>query len=399
MTSIATQSSALIAALTEVTGDPPRPVALHEPFLTGNEKQYVSHCIEDGWVSSVGSFVTRFENDLAKICGTAHAVATVNGTCALHISLVACGVRPGDEVLCPSLTFVATANAIAHAGAVPHFVDVEETSLGIDPEMLERYLTKIVSLKDGVAINKQTGRTIRALVPVHVFGHPCQRKALQTIASSYGFAFVEDATEALGSRETEGHPVGSSGIAVLSFNGNKIITTGGGGAVLVNDDILHARLKHLTTTAKTPHPWAFEHDAVAWNYRLPNINAALGCAQLEQLDTFVSAKRALAKRYQQAIDTLPGLRILPEPNGTHSNYWLVSLIADHSTPQWLHDMLQALHDAGFLCRPVWKPLHQLPMYRDCPRSSLARTENIAYRIINLPSSVRLGLSLLDGRSA
>ncbi len=323
--STATQYKHAIAAISQVVGDATRPVALHEPLFSGNEEKYVSSCITSGWVSSVGEFVDRFERDLATTCGAKHAVAVVNGTCALHVALVACGVEAGDEVLLPSLTFVATANSVAHAGATPHFVEVEEKSLGICPIKLEAYLKQIATLKNGHTVNKSSGRVIRAIVPVHVFGHPCQIPALRKIAEEYNLVLVEDATEALGSR-AGGKPVGSEGIAVLSFNGNKIITTGGGGAVLVEDELLYKKIKHLTTTAKKPHQFAFEHDAVAWNYRLPNLNAALGCAQLEQLARYITAKRALAARYMEAFNDIPGLSILPEPENTQSNYWLVTLM-------------------------------------------------------------------------
>jgi perosamine synthetase len=397
MTSSATRSKAagaaadIIAAVESVVGDAPRPVNLHEPLFAGNESKYVQSCIDEGWVSSAGAFAEKFEQSLAAACGAKYAVVTVNGTCALQAALVALGVSPGDEVLVPSLTFVATANAAVHAGAVPHFVEVEERSLGIDPQKLDAYLSRIAASKNGVTVNKETGRPIRALVPVHVFGHPCQLAALKEVADKYRLTLIEDATEALGSLIGE-RPVGSMGTAVLSFNGNKIITTGGGGAILTQDEALYRRLRHLTTTAKQPHKWAFHHDEVAWNYRLPNLNAALGCAQLEQLPRFVVAKRALAGRYAAAFENLPGLRILAEPENTSSNYWLVTLLADRGSEAWREETLAALHGAGLLCRPVWTPLHLLPMYKDSPRSSLALTENLAQRIINLPSSVRLGLA-------
>jgi perosamine synthetase len=389
--STATHSDAIIKALAGALGDVPLPISLHEPLFAGNEDQYVSSCIRDGWVSSVGAFVDRFEKELASACGAAYAVATINGTCALHAALVVSGVKPGDEVLVPSLTFVATANSVSHAGAIPHFVEAEAMSLGIDPVALEAHLKQIVTIKNNEAVNKQTGRVIRALVPVHVFGHPCQLEALQKVADAFHLTLIEDATEALGSFIGK-KPVGSHGMAVLSFNGNKIITTGGGGAVLMQSEADYKKLKHLTTTAKKPHPWAFEHDAIGWNYRLPNLNAALGCAQLEQLEGFVAAKRALAKRYQEVFAGVPGVHILKEPKGCKSNYWLVSLVADTLQEGWLEETLQALHNQRYLCRPLWTPLHQLPMYKNAPRSDLRLTESLSKRIINVPSSVKLGLA-------
>lgn len=393
MTSSAT-SSEIIAAISSVIGDVARPVALHEPLFAGNENAYVKSCIDEGWVSSVGAFVSRFERDLAAFCGAPRAVVVVNGTCAIHAALMVLGVRPGDEVLIPSLTFVATANAVVHAGAVPHFVDVEETSLGVDPAALRAHLESIATRKDRQTVNKLTGRPIRALMPVHIFGHPCRLEELAAIAREWNLQLVEDATEALGSTQ-DGRPVGSRHTAVFSFNGNKMVTTGGGGAVTTHDEDLYQRLKHLTTTAKQSHAWAFLHDQVGYNYRMPNLNAALGCAQLEQAPRFLAAKRALAAAYARAFEGMKGVRILPSPPGTESNYWLVTLLADQAGEAWLNGMLQALHDAGLQCRPAWQPLHLLPMYRDNPRSELPRTQALAQRIISLPSSVRLGLPYLQ----
>jgi perosamine synthetase len=389
-------SSDIIRAIEQVVGNAKRPIALHEPYFAGRENTYVKSCIDEGWVSSVGEFVNRFECELAASCGAAHAVVMVNGTCALHAALLAMGVQHGDEVLIPSLTFVATANAVMHAGAVPHFVDAEETSLGVDPVALREHLARIATMENGHARNQLSGRTIRALVPVHIFGHPCQLEHLAAIAKEWNLQLLEDATEAIGSTQG-GRPVGSLHTAVFSFNGNKIVTTGGGGAVVTNDAKLHARLKHLSTTAKLPHPWAFIHDEVGYNYRMPNLNAALGCAQLEQLPRFLVAKRALAKAYMQAFDGLLGARILPSPAGTESNYWLVTLLADHADEVWLKGSLQALHTAGLMCRPVWQPLHLLPMYREYPHSDLSRTESLAQRILSLPSSVSLGIPFLSGQ--
>lgn len=381
--------SDLIAAISGVVEGCPRPVQLYEPLFAGNENAYVKSCIDEGWVSSVGAFVDRFEKELAAACGAKHAVVMVNGTCAIHAALVALGVQPGDEVLIPSLTFVATANAVAHAGAMPHFVDVEETSLGMCPDALQAHLESIAHKQNGMTVNKRTGRIIRAIMPVHVFGHPCNLPALARIAEAWNITLLEDATEALGSQQG-GRPVGSRHVAAFSFNGNKIITTGGGGAVVMQDEGFYKRLKHLSTTAKQPHPWAFIHDEVAFNYRLPNLNAALGVAQLEQLPGFVAAKRNLAQRYMQAFSGVKGVRILPEPQGTQSNYWLVTLLAEQGDAAWLESTLKALHAEKLFCRPVWTPLHLLPMYAGASRAALPRTESLALRIISLPSSVKLG---------
>lgn len=388
-------SSEIIAAISAVIGDAPRPIALHEPLFVGNENAYTQSCIDEGWVSSVGAFVNRFEKDLAAFCGAPRAVAVVNGTCAIHAALIALGIQPGDEVIIPALTFVATANAVVHAGAVPHFVDVEESSLGMDPRALVAHLEKVASRQDGQTVNKLTGRPIRALMPVHIFGHPCRMEELATIAREWDLILLEDATEALGSTQDD-RPVGSHHTAVFSFNGNKMVTTGGGGAVTTHDEALYQRLKHLTTTAKQPHQWAFLHDQVGYNYRMPNLNAALGVAQLEQAPRFLAAKRALATAYIRAFEGMKGVRILPTPPGTESNYWLVSLVADQPDQAWLDATLQALHNAGLQCRPIWQPLHLLPMYREHPRADLSRTESLARRLISLPSSVKLGLPLIGG---
>ena len=394
MTSSAT-SSEIIAAVSAVIGDIPRPVALHEPLFAGNENSYVKSCIDEGWVSSVGAFVNRFEKDLADFCGAPRAVVVVNGTCAIHAALVVMGIKSGDEVIIPALTFVATANAVVHAGAVPHFVDVEETSLGMDPRALAAHLENVATRQGGQTVNKLTGRPIRALMPVHIFGHPCRLEELAAIAREWNLVLVEDATEALGATQ-EGRPVGSRHTAVFSFNGNKIVTTGGGGAVTTHDEELYQRLKHLTTTAKRPHQWAFLHDQVGYNYRMPNLNAALGVAQLEQAPRFLAAKRALAAAYMRAFEGMSGVRVLPTPPGTESNYWLVSLVADEPVDGWLDATLHALHDVGLQCRPIWHPLHMLPMYREHPRADLSRTESLARRLISLPSSVKLGLPLIGG---
>ena len=390
MMSIATPSS-IIRAIEQVVGDTARPVQLHEPLFMGRENEYVKNCIDEGWVSSVGAFVDRFEKDLADFCGAKYAVAMVNGTCALHLALVALGVQPGEEVLVPSLTFVATANSVSHAGAVAHFVDVEEDSLGICPVKLRAHLGKIAKRQGSHTINKETGRRLTALVPVHVFGHPCQSTALKLIAQEYNLLYVEDATEALGSRQGEKH-VGNYSTAVYSFNGNKVITTGGGGAVVTNDESIARHIKHLSTTAKQPHPYAFSHDEIAWNYRMPNINAAMGCAQLEQLPHFLAVKRALAQRYIKAFETMLGACVLTAPEGTQGNYWLTTLLLEEDKAPILEETLQQLHKAKLLCRPVWTPLHQLEIYSQHPRATLATTESLAGRIISLPSSVKLGLS-------
>lgn len=367
---------------------PQRPLPLHEPRFAGREWEYVKECLDTGWVSSVGSYVDRFEHLLAERCGVARAVAVVNGTAGLHVALTLAGVEPGDEVLMPALTFVATANAAAHAGAVPHFVDSERQSLGLCPHRLAAHLERIAIPGPRGPLNRATGRRLAALVPVHIFGHVVDMDGLGAVAARWSLPVIEDATEALGSLY-KGRPAGSlSRLAVLSFNGNKIITTGGGGALLTDDAALADRARHLTTTAKRPHPWAFEHDAVAWNYRLPNLNAALGCAQLEQLDRFLSVKRALAARYREHLAGLPGVEVIADPPGRLGNHWLAALLVPDATAR--DALLAACHAEGLLARPAWGLMHRQPMYRDHPRADLFVAEELEARLVCLPSGVGCG---------
>lgn len=382
----------ILTVLRRVAGYDGDFVPLHAPQFGGREWEYVKECLDTGWVSSVGAYVDRFETELARICGVAHCVATVNGTAALHIALIVAGVRPGNEVLVPALTFVATANAVTYCGAVPHFVDSEARTLGLDPKALARHLAAIAEPDPSGAgcRNRITGRRIAAVVPVHIFGHPVDMTGLLEVAAVWKLPVVEDAAEALGSLYKD-RPCGSFGaVAAVSFNGNKIVTTGGGGAVLTNIPELAKRARHLTTTAKKPHRWAFDHDMTGFNYRLPNINAALGCAQLEQLDGFLAAKRRLADRYREAFATTEGVRFLVEPEGCRSNYWLNALLLDESEADRRDELLDLTNDAGIMTRPVWSLLHRLPMYADCPRAPLPVAEDLERRLLNIPSSACLG---------
>ena len=382
-------SSKIIDRLKDVLGEPEVPVVLHEPLFTGNEKIYLNACIDTGYVSSVGSYVDLFEKKLAQQAGTAHAVVTVNGTAALHIALILADVQPDDEVLVPALTFIATANAVSYCGAVPHFIESCVEDFGVDVQKLDHYLEKISVIQDGNCINKATGRKIAAMVPMHVFGHPVEWDSLAAIAAKYNILIIEDAAESVGSTY-KGRAAGSLGrMAALSFNGNKIITTGGGGAVLTNDADLARRAKYITTTAKQPHKWAFFHDEVGYNYRLPNINAALGCAQIENLNGYVAAKRALTEKYIEHFSDFAHGYIFREKPEIRSNYWLNSLVLEKGIDR--DSVLQDLHDHNFLCRPVWTCLHRLPMYADCPKMDLSVAEDLEARIINIPSSVKHGL--------
>jgi perosamine synthetase len=370
-----------------VTGD--QKVVLHEPRLTGNELDYVKDCVETGWVSSVGSYVDRFEKDLVAFTGAAHAVAVSNGTSGLQVAIQLVGVRPGDEVLVPALSFVATANAVSHCGAVPHFVDSDATTLGVDVVALEHYLREIVERRADGAYNRRTGRRIAAVVPMHTFGHPVDMPALQALAEEYAFPIVEDAAESLGSWIGTTHTGNFGQCAVLSFNGNKVVTTGGGGAILTNNPVLAKRAKHLTTTAKQPHAWAFVHDEVGYNFRMPNINAALGCAQLERLETFLAAKRELTQRYLAAFADIKEAALFVERPGTRANYWLQTLVLAPGQAHQRDAILAATNAAGQMTRPVWELLPNLPMYRNCEAMPLPIAIDLAARIINLPSSPQL----------
>ncbi|MFB2517405.1 LegC family aminotransferase [Lysinibacillus sp. OTC-L20] len=360
-------------------------VALHEPTFNEKEVDYVTDCVKTGWVSSVGSYVTRFEEDLAKFVGVKRAVAVVNGTAALHIALKIVGVEANDEVLMPSLTFIATANAVSYLQAVPHFVDVNEETLGVDPLKLEAYLMEMAELRNGELYNKQTNRRIKALVPMHTFGHPCMMDELVVLCEKYKLVLVEDAAESLGSYYKGQHTGTFGKVSAMSFNGNKIITTGGGGAILTDNETLADYAKHLTTTAKVPHRWEFIHDEIGYNYRMPNINAALGCAQLEKLPEFIKKKQRLVAFYEKQIAKFEGIRLVKEPIGTKSNYWLQTIIMNEQYNR--DEVLNFLNEQGVMSRPIWTPIHELEMYRKCPRMNLNITMILKKKIVNIPSHI------------
>ena len=379
----------IVAAVQRAVGTPNGTLALHEPVFAGNEIAYLEECIKSTFVSSVGKFVDRFENMLEEVTGARRAIAVVNGTAALHACFTLAGVEAGDEVMSPALTFIATTNAIAYCGASPHFIDSSFRTLGMDAQALGARLDAIAQRGADGTINRETGRKIAAIAPMHTFGHPVDMDEIVAIARHWDIAVVEDAAESLGSTY-KGHAVGSQArLAALSFNGNKIVTTGGGGAILTNDEELGRRAKHITTTAKLPHKWAFVHDEIGFNYRLPNLNAALGCAQLEQLDGFLASKRRLAAAYERVFANVPGVRFSREPEGTTSNYWLNAILLDEAYAQRRDDVLTALNEAGFGARPAWTLMHRLPMFSQCPRGDLATAESIERRLINLPSSASI----------
>ncbi len=363
---------------------------LHVPHFEGTEWDYVKDCLDTGWVSSVGSYVEKFEAEVGAHCGVGHGVAVVNGTAALQIALQIVGVEAGDEILMPALTFVATPNAASYLGAIPHFVDSDPATLGLDPVKLDLYLHDVAERSlDGVR-NRMTGRRFGAIVPMHTYGHAVDMEPLIAVAARYGIPIVEDAAESLGSIY-KGEKCGSLGrVAAISFNGNKIITTGGGGAIVTDDPELAARAKHLTTTGKVAHRWAFDHDVVGYNYRLPNLNAALGCAQLEKLSSYIERKRGLAVKYQVAFDGVPGVSAFQERHFGRSNYWLNCLLLDEPSLETRDALLEATNDANLMTRPTWTLMNDLPMYASAPSMPLEGARNIEARLINVPSSVSLG---------
>lgn len=360
-------------------------VALHEPLFSGNEKKYLTDCIDTTFVSTVGPYVDKFERLVEEITGAKRAVALVNGTTALSLSLRVAGVRPGDEVLVPSMSFVATANAVCHAGGTPHFVDCNRDRMSICPDALESWL-KFVGEKTITGLrNRRTGKRISSLVVMHCFGLPADMENLLRVANHFKITIIEDAAEALGSYY-QGQHAGTIGLlGTFSFNGNKIVTTGGGGAVVTNDDALANEIKHLSTTAKVPHRWEYFHDQVGYNYRMPNINAALGCAQLENIETLVLAKRKLYERYEKCFSPVRGLKLFSEPRGTRSNYWLNAIIIDEANQSYRDRILECTNDLGIMTRPAWHPLDELPPFEGCQKSDLAVTRQIAKSVINLPS--------------
>lgn len=360
-------------------------VPLHEPTFNDKELEYVTDCIRTGWVSSVGKYVDRFEKDLADYVGVKRAVAVVNGTAALQIALKIAGVKSGDEVIMPSLTFIATANAVSYLQAIPHFVDVSVKTLGMDAAKLDDYLSKIGMFQGNKLVNRDTGNVIRAVVPMHTFGQPVDLDNLIVVCNKYNLLLIEDAAESLGSKYKEKH-TGSYGVVnAISFNGNKILTTGGGGAILTNSDDLADYAKHITTTAKIAHEYEYEHDEVGYNYRLPNINAALGCAQLGKIDSFINQKRALTDKYLELFKDTDGVKVFTENKEMFSNYWLQTLIID-PTIYNRNKLLTFLNESGVMSRPIWKPIHELKPYINCPKGDLSTTMLLKETIINIPST-------------
>jgi aminotransferase in exopolysaccharide biosynthesis len=363
-------------------------IPLHAPLFAGNECDYVVETIKSTFVSSVGAFVDRFERDAEQYTGAERAVATVNGTAALHMALILAGVEREDLVLTQSLTFVATCNAIAYCGAEPVFIDVDRHTLGMSPAALRDWLCEHAHVgDDGVCRTRTDARPIRACLPMHTFGHPADMDGLVAVCAEWRIALIEDAAESLGSLY-KGRHTGTIGlIGTLSFNGNKIVTTGGGGMLLTNAT-LGLKAKYLTTTAKRPHAYEFYHEEIGYNYRLPNLNAALGCAQLEKLEAYVLAKRALAEGYAELLKG-SALQFVTEPEGCRSNYWLNAVICEDSTAR--DELLKATNDRQVMTRPIWTLMSKLPMYAGCRRGDLSNSEWLEQRVVNLPSSVSAGM--------
>jgi perosamine synthetase len=361
-------------------------LGLHEPTFLGNEHSYLQECLDSTFVSSVGPFVDRFESELVSFTGSKYAVAVVSGTAALHLSLRVAGVRAGDEVLVPALSFVATANAVSYCGAIPHFTDIEPESLGIDPVSLRKYLQANTIMRSGLCVNKKTHRVIRAIVIMHVFGHPSDIDSLLALASDFNLMLLEDAAESLGSLY-KGKSAGTFGkVSALSFNGNKIVTTGGGGALLTDDRNLASFARHISTTAKIPHKWNYDHDEIGYNYRMPNLNAALGCAQIERLSELVESKRRLYVKYRDAFENVSGISVMSEPEGCKSNYWLQTLVLEPGLEQYQLDIIENLNAANIDVRPPWKLLNRLQPYTNAPTMITSTAEQLTKRLINIPSS-------------
>jgi len=362
-------------------------VPLHAPVFSGNEKKYLAECIDTTYVSSVGKFVDRFEQMIADYTGAARAVVCVNGTNALHMAMMLAGVSRGDEVITQALSFIATCNAISYIGAQPVFIDIDTDTLGLSPHALELWLEKNAVIRDGQCYNRITGNRIAACVPMHTFGHPVHIDVLADLCLQWHIPLVEDAAESIGSFY-KGRHTGTFGlIGAISFNGNKTITTGGGGMILFADRELGDRAKHLTTQAKLPHRWAFVHDSIGYNYRMPNINAALGCAQMEHIEEFVADKRRTAGLYAEFFSTVPEVEFFTEPDGSRSNYWLNAVITRNRTER--DRLLEYTNDHGVMTRPVWEVMTNLPMFAGCRHDGLANTLHMADRIVNIPSGVRL----------
>jgi perosamine synthetase len=362
-------------------------IPLHEPRFFGNEKKYLLDAVDSTFVSSVGAYVDKFEDMMCDITGAKYAIALVNGTNALHLSLLLAGVEKDDEVLVQSLTFIATANAISYCNATPHFVDVDKETLGLSPSLLKGYLDEIAEMRDGRCFNKKTGKRISACVPMHTFGFPLYIDELVDLCDEYNIPVVEDAAESLGSYYKEKHTGAFGLLGVFSFNGNKIVTAGGGGCIITDDKSIAIKAKHLSTQAKIPHKWEYKHDEVGYNYRMPNLNAALACAQLERLDLYVENKRELSDLYYEFLKGNKLLELLRETKNTRANYWLNAVVLKDKKER--DNFLTFTNENGIMTRPIWGLMNKLEMFKDCPHADLSNAEWLEDRVVNITSSVRL----------
>ena len=361
-------------------------IPLHEPRFNGNEKKYLNDCIDSTFVSSVGKYVDTFEKEFAKTVGSKYAIATVNGTAALHISLILADVKKDDEVITQPLTFIATCNAISYIGAKPIFIDVDLDTMGLSPDALKDFLEKNCEVVDNKCINKTTKKTIKACVPMHTFGHSCRIDEIKNICDTWNITLVEDAAESLGSYYKEKHTGTFGKVSAFSFNGNKIITSGGGGVIVTDDEVLAKRAKHITTTAKIPHPYEYVHDEIGYNYRLPNINAALLVAQLEQLNNFLEAKRKLALEYK-GFFSKNDMTFIEEPKDSKSNYWLQAVLLKDKKQR--DEFLEFTNKNAVMTRPIWRLMNELEMFQDCQKDDLKNSKFLEERVVNIPSSVKI----------
>ena len=362
-------------------------IPLHEPRFVGNEKKYLNDCIDSTFVSSVGKYVDKFEEVFAKRVGSKYAIATVNGTSALHISLILADVTKDDEVITQPLTFVATCNAISYIGAKPVFIDVDLDTMGMSPKSLKKFLEKYCKIKNNQCINETTGKVIKACVPMHTFGHPCKIDKIAKICKKWHIVLVEDSAESLGSYYKNKHTGTFGKLGAFSFNGNKIITSGGGGVIVTDDEKLAKKAKHLTTTAKVPHMFEYVHDQIGYNYRMPNLNAALLVAQLEQLDNFIESKRELALKYEDFFTAQDDIDFIKEPKDSKSNYWLQSVVVKDLENR--DKFLKFTNKNGVMTRPIWKLMNELDMFKDSQCGNLKNSKYLEQRVLNIPSSVIL----------
>ncbi|MDD2384946.1 MAG: LegC family aminotransferase [Sulfurospirillaceae bacterium] len=361
-------------------------IPLHEPRFIGNEKKYLNDCIDSTFVSSVGKYVDTFEKEFALKVGSKFAIATVNGTSALHVSLLLADVKKDDEVITQPLTFIATCNAISYIGASPIFVDVDLDTMGLSPKSLKDFLETHCEIKENQCVNKTTKKIIKACVPMHAFGHPCRIEKIKEICDKWNIVLVEDAAESLGSYYKNKHTGTFGKLGAFSFNGNKIITSGGGGVIVTDDEVLAKRAKHITTTAKIPHPFEYVHDEIGYNYRMPNLNAALLVAQLEKLDTFLESKRELALKYKEFFSN-ENINFIEEPQDSKSNYWLQAVLLSDALQR--DEFLKFTNQNGVMTRPIWRLMNELEMFKDCQKTTLENAKYLEQRVVNIPSSVIL----------